>query len=210
MITPALLISACGAFILSTSNRLCTCTEALAPAPPGSGKRRKGRVRVDWAALLKRASRCTSLGKGWGCHTHGAPLDVLSVVPVTARAFHFELCHGAGVPQQPQTEGTVGLHDSGMAHVQVGNSQPVHEALTYLENNGERMNYAEARRLGLAIGSGNTEATCKTLFEVRMKRSGSRWKEETGSHVVHLRALALSDRWEDGITLALEELRTPP
>jgi hypothetical protein len=33
--------------------------------------------------------------------------------------------------------------------------------------------------------------------------------EETGAHVVQLRALGLSDRWDDGMRLALKELHAP-
>jgi hypothetical protein len=92
------------------------------------------------------------------------------------------------------------LERSGCELVVVDSSQPVHEAITYLRNNGDRMNFAGALRKGLPIGSGNVEATCKTLVGLRMKRCGSRWKTDTGDHVIHLRALALSDRWDDAMS----------
>jgi hypothetical protein len=99
------------------------------------------------------------------------------------------------------------LYRSGKAEVEVGKSRPVHEAITYLENQREKMNYAYARRRGLPVGSGNVEATCKSLVAVRMKRPGARWKEDTGEHLLNLRALALSDRWGAAMTLTLQPLR---
>ena len=99
------------------------------------------------------------------------------------------------------------LERSGYRHVRVGDERPVHAAITYLTNNQFRMDFASARAAGLPIGSGNVEATCKSLIGQRLVRTGSRWKEETAQHVADLRALALSERFDDAVDLTLRPLR---
>lgn len=90
-----------------------------------------------------------------------------------------------------------------------GKECPVHEALTFVANQGEagRLDYAKARRAGRPVGSGVVEATCKSLFNVRLKRGGARWREERAGRVIRLRALALSGRWEAAMALLREKVR---
>lgn len=96
------------------------------------------------------------------------------------------------------------IHDELSAHA---GHKVVDEALTYLDNHGHQMDYAAARRAGLPIGSGNVEASCKSVVRMRMARGGARWKHEPGDRVLHLRALAQSDRWDAGIAATLRPLR---
>src|ERR1017187_10921794 len=47
----------------------------------------------------------------------------------------------------------------------------------------------------LPIGSGVTEAACKTVFTQRLKQSGMTWKLEGGQWIVDLRVIKLSGLW---------------
>ena len=90
-----------------------------------------------------------------------------------------------------------------------GQNCPVHEALTFLRNQGEagRLEYTRARAQGQPVGSGVVEATCKVLVGVRFKRGGARWKEERGGRVLKLRAVAQSGRWRGAMALLREKTR---
>ena len=70
------------------------------------------------------------------------------------------------------------------------------------------MQYCEYRRQHLPIGSGVTEAACKTVFTQRLKLSGMRWKHEGGRTVLTLRVILLSGIWEDVYAAATRSLCT--
>jgi hypothetical protein len=70
-------------------------------------------------------------------------------------------------------------------------------SITYYNNHQHQMNYAQFRQQYYPIGSGVTEAACKTLIKQRLCCSGMRWKEKGASIILSLRALVLtSTRWE--------------
>lgn len=70
-------------------------------------------------------------------------------------------------------------------------------AIGYFENNLARMNYARHREANLPIGSGVTEAACKTVVKERMSGSGMKWKNSGAATVLNLRSLILTQsRWD--------------
>jgi len=71
------------------------------------------------------------------------------------------------------------------------------KAYRYLRRHRRWMDYHGYRRRGLPIGSGVTEAACKTVFTQRFKRSGMRWGRESGQVIVELRVVYLSGIWEE-------------
>jgi hypothetical protein len=70
-------------------------------------------------------------------------------------------------------------------------------AYRYLRRHRRWMDYAGYRRRGLPIGSGVTEAACKTVFTQRFKRSGMRWHCESGQVILDLRTIYLSGIWQE-------------
>jgi len=71
------------------------------------------------------------------------------------------------------------------------------KAYGYLRKRGRWMAYARYRREGLPLGSGVTEAACKTVFTQRLKQSGMGWEVEGGQVVVDLRVVWLSGVWDE-------------
>ena len=55
-------------------------------------------------------------------------------------------------------------------------------ALTYFRNHVHMMDYAAHTQANLPIGSGVTEAACKTLVKQRLCGSGMRWKNQGAIH----------------------------
>jgi hypothetical protein len=81
----------------------------------------------------------------------------------------------------------------------IKNAQKIEQAqsaITYIENHKHKMDYAEYKKLGYPIGSGVTEAACKTLIKQRLSQSGMKWTKGSVDDVLLARALILSDgRW---------------
>ena len=66
----------------------------------------------------------------------------------------------------------------------------------YFAHNLERMKYSVFAAMNFPIGSGVTEAACKTLIKTRLCRSGMRWTRAGAQTVITLRAMLLSEsRW---------------
>lgn len=76
------------------------------------------------------------------------------------------------------------------------NRDKLDRCITYFSNQKERMRYAAQVKENLPIGSGVTEAACKTIVKQRLCKSGMKWHERGASLVLSLRTLDRSDRWE--------------
>jgi hypothetical protein len=87
-------------------------------------------------------------------------------------------------------------------------------AYRYLQARRQHLRYAEYRRQGLPIGSGVTEAACKTVFTQRLKLSGMHWQKAGAQTILTLRVMLLSGVWQEVYDKTLEvpsdvQVRTP-
>ena len=67
----------------------------------------------------------------------------------------------------------------------------------YLRKRIRFLDYCQYRSNHLPIGSGVTEAACKTVFTQRLKQSGMTWKVDGGQRIVDLRVIQLSGVWSE-------------
>ena len=87
------------------------------------------------------------------------------------------------------------------------------KAYQYIRRRTKLMQYHEYKRLNLPIGSGMTEAACKTVVSQRLKLSGMRWMKHGAQTILNLRIVLLSGIWQPLYRKLLEthnagELRT--
>ena len=72
------------------------------------------------------------------------------------------------------------------------------KAISYFGNHLERMDYWLYKTMGLPIGSGVTEAACKSVVKERLCGSGMKWSKTGAAEVLSLRTLVKSKgRWEE-------------
>ncbi len=70
------------------------------------------------------------------------------------------------------------------------------KAYQYIRCRTKLMQYHEYQRLNLPIGSGITEAACKTVVTQRLKLSGMRWTQQGAQAILNLRVALLSGIWQ--------------
>ncbi len=78
-----------------------------------------------------------------------------------------------------------------------GDGASLGSMLNYFAGHQDRLNYALRLRRGQSIGSGLVEGSIKQLVNLRMKRTGARWKVEHVGAFVELRALAAGPEWNE-------------
>jgi hypothetical protein len=70
-----------------------------------------------------------------------------------------------------------------------------HKAYRYIQQRTRYLRYNQYASRHIPLGSGVTEAACKTIFTQRLKLSGMRWSHEGAKTILGLRVILLSKTW---------------
>ena len=65
------------------------------------------------------------------------------------------------------------------------------------------MRYSDYALVHIPLGSGVTEAACKTVFTQRLKNSGMRWSNDGAKTILTLRTILLSRSWSSTYSASL-------
>jgi hypothetical protein len=143
--------------------------------------------RLKWAWVIDYYHACESIYK---------MADVLFLDPKRAHVWARKMGHW--LKTKPRGVNRV-LHSAAAirrCRIRVGAQRKQDEdAYNYLRKRIRFLDYCQYRQDHLPIGSGVTEAACKTVFTQRLKQSGMTWKLEGGQWIVDLRVIHLSGLW---------------
>lgn len=113
-----------------------------------------------------------------------------------SRGWAMRMCRLLKKPNGPSRV----LHSAAAMRIRVKMSKSRKEdfrkAYNYIRSRTKFMQYADYKQQHLPIGSGVTEAACKTIFTQRLKLSGMRWTKTGAQSILNLRVILLSRTWD--------------
>jgi len=74
--------------------------------------------------------------------------------------------------------------------------QTLTKLYNYLDKHRAHIQYDKFKEMGVPIGSGLVESTCKWLIQQRFKGVGMRWSEDGFNHLLHLRLAWVNGRFD--------------
>jgi hypothetical protein len=87
------------------------------------------------------------------------------------------------------------------AHIEAdcsdGKNVPVYACYRYLNNRTDQLNYKDAIKKELPIGSGEIESANRYVIQKRLKLAGAWWKGENVNPMLALRVVRANDEWDE-------------
>ncbi len=134
---------------------------------------------LDFYHAVEHIATATKTVWGEGTPQAGAQLDAGRTALASAGKVGWERWLAAAITQVPEGVST----------------DPLLQLAAYLAKHPTRLNYAERLTAGRTIGSGQVEGAIKQLVNLRLKRTGARWRADHVGPLVELIALSSTPEW---------------